>query len=348
MAWKEAHRELKISPEEFDEVAAELGRTLDFVKVPRRRRRARSWPPSQHRGGSSGTAPAGGCVEALNTRQLPPRVAPAPGDRLVGPTRLSGRRRRGDRGGPAGQEGGDTRRGGGGAGRGPRRRNRGPRGGRVHHRGRPVPRGSTRGRGPREGAGPGHRRPTPRGSEPSRTRGGGEAEYRSGTDGAGADPAQGAAERVREEGSAAGGGHGRRQGHGTRPGGGGDRAGGACRFGPRLRTIGARRPATPKAPAGQSTAGYWSARQHRPPVGAVHGGPAGYALRAWAANCRSTHRPTGTQKARPAATTTRGPGSPSPLVAGPSPNPRPTARRPCGAIRTGSRHACRRARTTTT
>ncbi len=29
-----AHRELRISPEEFDEVAAELGRTLDFVKVP--------------------------------------------------------------------------------------------------------------------------------------------------------------------------------------------------------------------------------------------------------------------------------------------------------------------------
>lgn len=31
---EEAHRDLKISPEEFDEVAAELGRTLDFVKVP--------------------------------------------------------------------------------------------------------------------------------------------------------------------------------------------------------------------------------------------------------------------------------------------------------------------------
>jgi len=36
MGLEEAHRELKISPEEFDEVAAELGRTLDFVKVPRR------------------------------------------------------------------------------------------------------------------------------------------------------------------------------------------------------------------------------------------------------------------------------------------------------------------------
>ena len=32
---EEAHRDLKISPAEFDEVAAELGRTLDFVKVPR-------------------------------------------------------------------------------------------------------------------------------------------------------------------------------------------------------------------------------------------------------------------------------------------------------------------------
>ncbi|MEO7964238.1 MAG: group 1 truncated hemoglobin [Gemmatimonadaceae bacterium] len=33
---EEAHRELRISPEEFDEVAAELGRTLDFVRVPGR------------------------------------------------------------------------------------------------------------------------------------------------------------------------------------------------------------------------------------------------------------------------------------------------------------------------
>ena len=31
---EEAHRELKISPAEFDEVAAELGRTLDSFKVP--------------------------------------------------------------------------------------------------------------------------------------------------------------------------------------------------------------------------------------------------------------------------------------------------------------------------
>jgi hemoglobin len=33
---EEAHRELKISPEEFDEVAAELGRTMDWAKVPER------------------------------------------------------------------------------------------------------------------------------------------------------------------------------------------------------------------------------------------------------------------------------------------------------------------------
>ena len=32
---EEAHRDLRISPAEFDEVAAELGRTLDFVKVPK-------------------------------------------------------------------------------------------------------------------------------------------------------------------------------------------------------------------------------------------------------------------------------------------------------------------------
>jgi len=36
---EEAHRGLKISPDEFDEVAAELGRTLDFVKVPPREKK---------------------------------------------------------------------------------------------------------------------------------------------------------------------------------------------------------------------------------------------------------------------------------------------------------------------
>jgi hemoglobin len=33
---EEAHRELRISPDEFDEVAAELGRSLDAFKVPQR------------------------------------------------------------------------------------------------------------------------------------------------------------------------------------------------------------------------------------------------------------------------------------------------------------------------
>ena len=33
---EEAHRNLRISPAEFDEVAAELGQTLDFFKVPKR------------------------------------------------------------------------------------------------------------------------------------------------------------------------------------------------------------------------------------------------------------------------------------------------------------------------
>ena len=33
---EEAHRELKISPAEFDEVAAELGRTLDTFKIPKK------------------------------------------------------------------------------------------------------------------------------------------------------------------------------------------------------------------------------------------------------------------------------------------------------------------------
>ena len=36
MSLEEVHRDLRISPEEFDEVAAELGRTLDSVKVPPR------------------------------------------------------------------------------------------------------------------------------------------------------------------------------------------------------------------------------------------------------------------------------------------------------------------------
>jgi hemoglobin len=47
---EEAHRELKISPEEFDEVAAELGRTLDFVKVPTREKEEVLAAFSAHKG----------------------------------------------------------------------------------------------------------------------------------------------------------------------------------------------------------------------------------------------------------------------------------------------------------
>jgi hemoglobin len=36
LALEEAHRRLRITPEEFDEVAAELGRTLDHFRVPAR------------------------------------------------------------------------------------------------------------------------------------------------------------------------------------------------------------------------------------------------------------------------------------------------------------------------
>ena len=36
LALEEAHRDFKISPAEFDEVAAELGRTLDFFKIAKR------------------------------------------------------------------------------------------------------------------------------------------------------------------------------------------------------------------------------------------------------------------------------------------------------------------------
>ncbi|MBF6605687.1 MAG: group 1 truncated hemoglobin [Chloroflexi bacterium] len=47
---EEAHRELRISPEEFDEVAAELGRTLDFVKVPQREKEEVLAAFSAHKG----------------------------------------------------------------------------------------------------------------------------------------------------------------------------------------------------------------------------------------------------------------------------------------------------------
>jgi hemoglobin len=60
---EEAHRQLHISPEEFDEVAAELGRTLDFVKVPPREKAEVLAAFSAHKGevtaGSMAAAKAG-------------------------------------------------------------------------------------------------------------------------------------------------------------------------------------------------------------------------------------------------------------------------------------------------
>jgi hemoglobin len=47
---EEAHRDLKISPAEFDEVAAELGRTLDSFKVPEREKEEVLAAFSAHKG----------------------------------------------------------------------------------------------------------------------------------------------------------------------------------------------------------------------------------------------------------------------------------------------------------
>jgi hemoglobin len=48
---EQAHRNLRISPAEFDEVAAELGRSLDHFKVPslRRLRSCKPSPPTKPR-----------------------------------------------------------------------------------------------------------------------------------------------------------------------------------------------------------------------------------------------------------------------------------------------------------
>jgi hemoglobin len=45
-----AHRELRISPAQFDEVAAELGRSLDFFKVPDREKNQVLAAFSAHKG----------------------------------------------------------------------------------------------------------------------------------------------------------------------------------------------------------------------------------------------------------------------------------------------------------
>ena len=47
---EEAHRELRISPAEFDEVAAELGRTLDAFEVPKREKEEVLAAFAAHRG----------------------------------------------------------------------------------------------------------------------------------------------------------------------------------------------------------------------------------------------------------------------------------------------------------
>ena len=69
---EEAHRNLQISPAEFDEVAAELGRSLDFAKVPKREK-AECWQPSPLTRTKSprATSPPPSAAEA-HVRTIPP------------------------------------------------------------------------------------------------------------------------------------------------------------------------------------------------------------------------------------------------------------------------------------
>ncbi len=64
---EEAHRDLRIAPEEFDEVAAELGRTLDFVKVPRREKEEVLAAFAAHK-----NEVTTGYMDAVESRQLKP------------------------------------------------------------------------------------------------------------------------------------------------------------------------------------------------------------------------------------------------------------------------------------
>ena len=64
---EEAHRDLKISPDEFDEVAAELGRSLDFAKVPQREKEEVLTALAAHK--NEVTA---GYMAAVEPRQLMP------------------------------------------------------------------------------------------------------------------------------------------------------------------------------------------------------------------------------------------------------------------------------------
>ena len=56
---EEAHRNLKITPAEFDEVAAELGRTLDFAKVPKKEKDEVLAAFAKHKGEVTAGAKAG-------------------------------------------------------------------------------------------------------------------------------------------------------------------------------------------------------------------------------------------------------------------------------------------------
>ena len=63
MAWKKPIASSRSPPEEFDEVAAELGRTLDFVKVPQQEKEEVLAAFAAHKGevteGYAAAAPAG-------------------------------------------------------------------------------------------------------------------------------------------------------------------------------------------------------------------------------------------------------------------------------------------------
>src|SRR5207247_8005756 len=85
---EEAHRDLRISPEEFDEVAAELGRTLDHFGVPAREKDEVLTAFAAHKGevteGSMASASEPPCLSVLQplSRDTPessgtPRPSPS-------------------------------------------------------------------------------------------------------------------------------------------------------------------------------------------------------------------------------------------------------------------------------
>jgi hemoglobin len=64
---EEAHRKLRISADEFDEVAAELARTLDFVRVPEREKAEVLAAFAAHKGEVTA-----GSASAIDARPLAP------------------------------------------------------------------------------------------------------------------------------------------------------------------------------------------------------------------------------------------------------------------------------------